>query len=131
MCLRVVNIPKRKKGVGYKLCVATKKEGVFVPRFSHFGKNGGCFDGETGAKKTKAKYVIGEKYVADHKNEATSSYSGETYWAGVHVYKRKKDAEARIKPRLTMLKVAYFGATAEDDDNVIVAKEIIPLEVVE
>jgi hypothetical protein len=129
MCLNVVNFPKRKKGVGYKLCRATKKEGVFVPRFSHFGKNGGCFNKRTG-KKTKAKYVIGEKYVANHKNEAISSHSGKTYWAGIHVYKRKKDAEAGIRPRLTMLKVAYFGATAEDD-NVIVAKEIIPLEVVE
>lgn len=130
MCLNVVNFPKRKKGVGYKLCRATKKAGVFVPQFTHFGKNGGCFDRETGAKKTKAKYVIGEKYVANHKNEVESSYSGETYWAGVHVYKRKKDAKIKTRSGLTMLKVAYFGATAEDDD-VIVAKEIIPLEVVE
>jgi hypothetical protein len=141
MCLDQKTFKKVKVawGRGYKIVRTTMEDSnTFSPEWPAFGPGGGKPHLHMSAEDVlnEAKYTIGQEYVSPLKHttfcENSSAIECKAYKAGIHVYKDYDAAKRNFSGcyySSRIIEVLFFDAFCMDED-VIVVKSVIPIEVI-
>jgi hypothetical protein len=129
MCLEQIREPQNKKGIGYKIVRVTDNPDEYKPYYKYFSTDGfgGCKVKLPHNKPTRVIYKIGRWYCVGHRVRAQVDM-GNTYYAGVHMYKSYQYAQNAkgSNEGLAVIAFKYTQAIAEDTD-VIVAMRVKPV----
>lgn len=131
MCLKKVEVPKKKSGLGWKLVRTTNDPGVYIGQWPYMGVySGGALNKDSGGYPVYERYRIGEKTVP--LSTTMIEFRSVRYESGIHVYLRKADAQMEKTKRLyshqlTLLRCKYSNVYATDG-TVVVCKEVTPIK---
>ena len=131
MCLEYVDEPKEQAGYAYKYVKQTDDPNVFLPEWEFFQVGSCGTRGGYNSIPNKAVYSLLKTYVVPNGSGFTAAYLGpyERYEVGVHLYKKVPSYARRPNGGWALIRCHYNKAIAEDDE-VVVAGEVTPIEVV-
>jgi hypothetical protein len=136
MCLRSVEIPTIKSGIGYKLVRKTSNPEVFLPEYPGFFLDGSGGIGFANLEMSDKPYIkaniiykLNKTNRVYHKRMAGMLYDRSvTYRAGIHLFLEKPSEFHYGKGNMACLECRYSQAVA-CDENVVVALRVTPIKI--